>query len=83
MEELPHGWKLYGKTGSGSLLNSDRTTKLDIKHGWFVGWIQKNGRTIMFVNHITDDKKQDTYAGLRAKADAKEKLLELITKLEQ
>lgn len=34
--------------------------KLDIKNGWFVGWIQKNGRTIVFANHIIDDKKQDT-----------------------
>lgn len=81
VEELPDGWKLYGKTGSGYLLSSDRTTKTDIKHGWFVGWIQKKGQTIIFVNHITDDTKQDTNAGPRAKADAKEQLLTLIDEL--
>ena len=82
VEELPHGWKLYGKTGSGVLLSADRTQKLDIMHGWFVGWIQKNGRSIVFANHITDDQKQDTYTGPRAKAETKEKLVNLIDELE-
>ncbi|MFU7500225.1 MAG: class D beta-lactamase [Candidatus Tisiphia sp.] len=78
VEELPSGWKLYGKTGNGSQLNKNRTKKLDLQQGWFVGWIQKDNRTIVFVNHITDDSKQDTYASLRAKEEAKEKLLHLI-----
>lgn len=78
LEELPGGWKLYGKTGSGVQLSKDRMRKLDLQHGWFLGWIQKNGRSIIFVNHITDDSKQDTYASLRAKAEAKEKLIKLI-----
>ncbi|WP_375332929.1 MULTISPECIES: class D beta-lactamase [unclassified Candidatus Tisiphia] len=78
VEELPSGWRLYGKTGNGSQLNKNRTKKLDLQQGWFVGWIQKDNRTIVFVNHITDDSKQDTYASLRAKAEAKEKLLHLI-----
>lgn len=82
LEELPHGWKLYGKTGTGSLLSPDRTQELDILHGWFVGWIQKNGRSIVFANHIIDDKKQDPYAGPRTKAEAKPKLLKLIDELE-
>lgn len=81
IEELPHGWKLYGKTGSGSLLNQDRTIKTDIQHGWFIGWIQKDERIILFVNHIIDDKALDTYAGPRARAEVKEKLLELINRI--
>ncbi len=83
IEELPHGWKLYWKTASGLLLSRDRTEKLYIKHGWFVGWIQKNSRIIVFATHITDDKHQDTYAGPRAKANTKEKLLKLIDELEK
>lgn len=82
LEELPRGWKLYGKTGSGTLLSSDQTTKLDIKHGWFIGWIQKSERSIVFVNHIIDAKKQDAQAGPRAKAEAMIKLQYLIDKLE-
>ncbi|WP_316354495.1 class D beta-lactamase [Candidatus Trichorickettsia mobilis] len=78
IENLPDGWKLYGKTGSGSRLNQDRTQKLDYKIGWFVGWIQKDERTIIFAHYIEDKDKQDSYADPRAKAAAKEKLLELI-----
>ena len=78
VEELPGGWKLYGKTGSGVLLSPDRTRKLKIQHGWFIGWIEKDGRVIAFSNHISDDKKQNTFVGQRAKADVKERLVKII-----
>ena len=39
-EELPEGWKLFGKTGwSGSDIAKDGKT---LEHGWFVGWIEKD-----------------------------------------
>ncbi|WP_375318897.1 class D beta-lactamase [Candidatus Tisiphia endosymbiont of Oplodontha viridula] len=78
VEELPSGWKLYGKTGNGFQLSKDRMQKLDLQQGWFVGWIQKGSRVIVFVNHITDDSKQDVYASLRAKEEAKEKLIQMV-----
>lgn len=81
VDSLLCGWKLYGKTGTGFLLNAERT-KLEIQHGWFIGWIEKENKKIIFVNHLVDDKKEDNYASLRAKAQAKEKLLELIKKIE-
>jgi beta-lactamase class D len=83
VEELPHGWTLYGKTGSGFLLNKDRTKKLEIMHGWFIGWIEKGNRNIIFVNHIVDNKKEENHAGPRAKEQAKEKLLQLIEQIER
>jgi len=82
-EELPGGWKLYGKTGNGRQLKSDRTQKLDLQHGWFVGWIEKNGRVIIFSSHIVDDKKQDTFASFRIRDEAKNKLWKLIDELEK
>lgn len=36
LEELPGGWKLYAKIGSGQQLTSDRKQKLELKHGWLV-----------------------------------------------
>ena len=82
VEDLTQGWKLYGKTGGGVLLSLDRIKKLEIKHGWFIGWIEKEDKKIIFVNHIVDDKKEETYASLRAKEQAKEKLLQLIEQIE-
>jgi beta-lactamase class D len=79
--DLSEGWKLYGKTGSGDLLSPDRAEKLEIQHGWFIGWIEKDGRVIIFLNHIADEKEEDTFASLRAKADAKERLMKIINKL--
>lgn len=81
IEDFADGWKLYGKTGSGNRLNEDRTVKLqDRQIGWFVGWLQKNDRTVFFVHFIEDTKPYDSYAGRRSKEAAKEKLKELINK---
>ena len=82
VEDLPHGWKLYGKTGSGYVLNEDRTQNREIKHGWFIGWIAKGDKKIIFVNHIVDDKKEEKHAGPRAKEQVKQKLLQLIEHIE-
>lgn len=82
VEDLPSGWKLYGKTGSGFLLSPDRTKKLEIQHGWFIGWIEKDNQKIIFVNHVVDNKKEEKYAGPRAREQAKEKMLQLIKTLQ-
>ena len=82
VEELKNGWKFYGKTGMGSLLNSDGTKNPDLYHGWFIGWIEKGDRRIIFSNHIEDEKKEETFASLRAKADAKERLMKIIDQIE-
>jgi beta-lactamase class D len=78
IEELAEGWKLYGKTGSGSLLNEDKTQKLNRQIGWFIGWIQNSHRTIIFTYYIEDEDKQPTYASIRAKAAARKELRLLI-----
>lgn len=78
LEDLVDDWKLYGKTGSGSLLNQDRTQKSDLQIGWFVGWIERENRTITFVQYIEDEEKQESYGGPRAKVTAKKKLIEWI-----
>lgn len=82
LQELPGGWKLYGKTGNGRQLDKNGK-KTDLQHGWFVGFIEKNGRTITFASHITDDKKCDTFASFRARNEALIKLYYLINELEK
>lgn len=72
VENLPNGWELYGKMGYGSLPNSDR------KIGWFVGWIEKENRKVVFVHYIEDDQKMPTHAGPRAREIAKERVLKLL-----
>ncbi len=82
VEELKNGWKFYGKTGMGSLLNADGTKNPDLYHGWFIGWIEKGDRRIIFSNHIEDDKKEEIGASQRAKAAAKERLTKIIDQIE-
>jgi beta-lactamase class D len=66
-EELSGGWKLYGKTGNGK-------NKNEIQQGWYVGWIEKDGRILSFVKHIEDDTKQEIPASFRSKDQARHEL---------
>jgi beta-lactamase class D len=53
-EELPEGWKLFGKTGwSGSVIAKDGKI---LEHSWFVGWIEKDESFYPFAYLIRDKK---------------------------
>lgn len=82
VQELAGGWKLYGKTGNGSKIDK-HGNKTDLQQGWFVGYIEKNNRHILFASHIVDSEKNSVFASLRAKNEALIKLWYLIDKIEQ
>lgn len=67
IQQLPGGWDLYGKTGNGR-------HKGEFQQGWFVGWIEKGSRKLVFAHHIADEAKQSSYASFRSKNEAMIKL---------
>jgi len=75
------GWDLYGKTGNGAKIVDGKKTEL--QQGWFVGWIERDNRKIVFANHIVDDRKKDVFASFRARNDAMHRLFYLIEGLEE
>ncbi|AVP87653.1 hypothetical protein phytr_7130 [Candidatus Phycorickettsia trachydisci] len=79
--ELAAGWKLYGKTGSGVQVDHN-CNKSELQQGWFVGYIQKGSRSIVFASHIADDKKENVPASFRARNEAFIKLYYIINELE-
>ena len=82
IQEMAGGWKLYGKTGNGKQIDKDGN-KTDMQHGWFVGYIEKGNRRIVFASHVTDSEKQSTFASFRARNQALIKLWYLIDELEK
>lgn len=82
VQELSGGWKLYGKTGNGSRLdtNGNRTNN---QQGWFVGYIEKGDKKVIFASHIVDDIKHDSFASMRARNVALLKLWSIIEELEK
>ena len=52
IEELPDGWKLYGKTGLGPIEQHDKILEL----GWFIGWIEKDHSFFPFAYNIREEK---------------------------
>jgi beta-lactamase class D len=52
VEELPGGWKLYGKTGWGGSVKEGDDRNCEI--GWFVGWVEKDGAFFPFAYNIRE-----------------------------
>lgn len=68
MSQLPDGWDIHGKTGTGFPHYADGSADRAHGYGWFVGWAQKGARTYVFARLIQDEKLEPGTAGLRARA---------------
>lgn len=66
VDEIYDGWNLYGKTGSGG------------KFGWFVGWVEKGDRRIIFAQYANQIKDSPIGVSKIAKELSKDNLLELL-----
>jgi len=62
------GWRLYGKTGTGSPGSNGVYTPANA-YGWFVGWARKDGRQLVFARLVQDERATKPNAGLRARDD--------------
>lgn len=78
VEDLPEGWKLYGKTGTGNLVSSLGMRDPNHPIGWFVGWISKGSRSVVFAEYLEKDAPQEVPVSFEARAIAREKLLHWI-----
>ncbi|WP_428419221.1 penicillin-binding transpeptidase domain-containing protein [Parachlamydia sp.] len=53
VSELPEGWKLFGKTGWGSIIEQNQKIS---EVGWFIGWAEKDQIFFPFAYSIRDEK---------------------------
>jgi beta-lactamase class D len=65
--DLPNGWQVWGKTGSGAPLLANGESDHDHPYGWFVGWASKGPRTVVMVRLIQDEKETEGPSGYRAR----------------
>ena len=77
-EKLKNGWKLYGKTGNGTRLDINGEKISGQQLGWFVGFVEKNRQKVAFVYLLEDGSQKDSYASVRAKDLAKDKINTLL-----
>ncbi len=75
--ELKNSWKLYGKTGSCDFEGQDSQP---MQSGWFVGWVEKNNRKIIFANYLEDIEEKDYFNSKIAKENLLEKINEILAK---
>jgi len=78
---LANGWDVHGKAGTGSPANPDGTLDREREIGWFVGWADKAGRSIVFVRCVAGSAQQQIRTGLRARADFLQELPALLDSL--
>ena len=69
LETLDNGWKLYGKTGTGFKTISSIDGKNPLQSGWFIGFIEKENKTYIFILNFSDINIPTTLevGGVRAK----------------
>ncbi len=79
--ELPDGWTVRGKPGTGYQMLADGTPDLTRQVGWFVGWAAKGTRTVVFVYAVGDEQAGPTRAGLRARESFMQQLPALLDAL--
>ncbi len=65
--ETPDGWTVAGKTGSAFPRLADGTLDRARGWGWFVGWAERDGRTLVFARLYQDERRHDTGGGIRAR----------------
>lgn len=65
VNDLPNGWQVHGKTGSAT----PKPPAANAGHavGWFVGWMTKGDRTLVFARLTRDEGPTEGAAGIRAR----------------
>lgn len=61
------GWTIAGKTGSAFPRKRDGSLDRARGWGWYVGWAQKEGRTLVFARLDQDEQRVRAPGGLRAR----------------
>ena len=64
---LPGGWTVRGKTGAAFASQANGKPDRNRPIGWYVGWAQKDGRTIVFARMRKHDSRQELTPGFGAR----------------
>lgn len=70
----PSGWHVHGKTGAGLPVRADGSKVRGTPYGWFVGWAERDGRTVVFARLVKDSERRATPPGFRARDSVLEAL---------
>lgn len=61
------GWTVHGKSGSGWLRNKAGQIDRSRPQGWFIGWGERGGRTVLFVRFQLGTEPSSTPGGTLAR----------------
>ncbi len=69
MSPAGDGWTLHGKTGTAFPRRADGDFDEARAYGWYVGWAEKDGRTLVFARLDQDEVKLPVPGGTRVRAE--------------
>ncbi|WP_051294024.1 class D beta-lactamase [Pseudoduganella violaceinigra] len=81
LKDLPNGWQVFGKTGTGAPVGPDGKDDYSRSYGWFVGWATNGQRTIVFARLAQDQKLEEGAAGPRLREAVLQELPTYLAKL--
>ena len=59
----PGGWRVHGKTGTGLPREENGSLMWGQPFGWFVGWAERDGRTVVFARLVQESEPPGQPAG--------------------
>lgn len=65
--EHPDGWRIYGKMGAGLPFGDDGKLLKGQPFGWYVGWAEKESRTVVFARLVRFSERPDMTPGFLAR----------------
>lgn len=72
------GWEVHGKSGSGWLKDQSGNIDRNRPQGWFVGWAQRENKTVVFARLQIGTSASTTPGGARARAAILQDLVKLV-----
>ncbi|MBX3582667.1 MAG: class D beta-lactamase [Rhizobiaceae bacterium] len=79
--ELPNDWTVRGKTGAGFSVAKDGKPERQRPFGWYVGWAEKSGTSIVFARLTVHSKPQKMSPGMGTRDDLLKQLPAMLDRL--
>ncbi|WP_170166970.1 class D beta-lactamase [Paracoccus methylarcula] len=67
LDQQPRGWHIYGKTGAGLPFSDDGELLKGQPFGWYVGWAEKDDRTVVFARLLRFSERPENTPGAIAR----------------
>lgn len=79
--DTPGGWRVWGKTGAAYPRQDTGSFDYSRGWGWFVGWAERDGTTLVFARLVQDETRHSVSPGRRTRAKILDEFDDLVSQV--